>query len=65
MQRVCEKEKITLDYTTPHTPQLNSITKRIFTVIKKVALDMILNANPNDTAQKILLVETVHMFERV
>ena len=34
MQKVCEKEKVVLDYTTLNTSQLNGVTKRIFSVIK-------------------------------
>ena len=54
-----------LDYKTPHTPQLNKVIEGIFSVIKKGALDMILNSNLNDTAQKMLWEETVHTFKRV
>ena len=43
-----------LDYTTPHTPQFNSVTERIFAVIKEGVLSMLLNTNFNDTAQKML-----------
>ena len=32
--RVCEKEKVTLEYTTPHTLQLNGVMERIFSFIK-------------------------------
>ena len=60
-QKVCEKEKFMLEYTTTHTPQLNSVIKRISTVIKEGVLDMLLNAKLNDTAQKMLWSESVHM----
>ena len=50
---------------TPHTPQLNEVTERIFSVIKEGALAMLLNAKRDDTAQKMLWMEAVHTSERV
>ena len=51
LQKACKKEKVVLEYTTPHTPQLNGIIKRIFSVIKEGALVIIMNTELNDTAQ--------------
>ena len=48
------KRKITLDYRTPHTPQLNGFIEIIFSVIKEGALDILFNPKLNDTVQKIL-----------
>ena len=50
-----------LEYTTPHTPQLNGFIERIFTFIKEGALAMLLKAKLNDTAQKILWSEAFHI----
>ena len=60
LQRACEKEKVTREYTTPHTPQLNGVTERRFSVIKEGALAMLLNSKLNNTYQKVLWVEAVH-----
>ena len=60
-----EKEKVTLEYTTPHTPKLNGVIERIFSAIKEGALNIILNEKLNDTAQKILWAEAVHTCKRV
>ena len=46
-------------------PQLNVVTKRIFTVIKAVVLDMLLNAKLNDTDHKMLWSEAVHKYKGV
>ena len=54
-----------LEYTTPHTPQLNGVTERKFSIIKEGALAMLLNAKLNDTAQKMLWAEAVHTCKRV
>ena len=62
---MCEKEKVALEYKTPHMPQLNGVTKRIFAVIKAVVLDMLLNAKLNDTDHKMLWSEAVHKYEGV
>ena len=62
---MCEKEKVTLEYKTPHMPQLNDVTKRRFAFIKAVVLDMILNKKLNDTDQKIMWSEAVHTYEGV
>ena len=45
--------------------QLNGVTERRFSVIKEVALAMMLNAKLNYAAQKILWAEAVHTCERV
>ena len=45
LQNVCEKENITLEYITLHTPQLKIVIERMFAVIKEGALDMLLNGN--------------------
>ena len=47
MQKVCGKENITLEYTTPHTPQLNVVIERRFADIEEEAIAMILNAKLN------------------
>ena len=54
-----------LEYTTPHTPQLNRFIERRFAVIKKGVLEILLNAKLNDTAQKILSEEAVCTRKRV
>ena len=41
-----------MEYTKPHTPQLNGVINRRFVVIKERVLAMLLNENLNDTAQK-------------
>ena len=65
LQRSCKKEKVTLEYTDLHTPQLNGVTERKFAVIKEGALEMLLNAKLNYTAHKILCTEAFHMCECV
>ena len=42
-------EKVTLEYMTFHTPQMNGVIERRFSVIKREQLAMLLN----DTAEKI------------
>ena len=59
------KENITLDYTTPHTPQLNGVIERRFADIEEGAIAMLLNTKLNDTDHKVLWGEAVHMCERV
>ena len=59
-QKVYEKYKTTLEYTTTHTPHLNIIIKRRFSVIKEGALSMLLNKILNDTSQKMLCTEIFH-----
>ena len=54
-----------MDYTTPHTPQLNSVIRGRFTSIKEGALAMLLNAKLNYTAHKILWSDTVHTCKHV
>ena len=65
LQRACEKENMTLEYTTSHTPQMNGVIKIIIAVIKEGALAMFLNAKLNETSQKILWEEAVHMCKRI
>ena len=60
MKKACKKEKVTLDYTEMHTPQLNGIIKILFAVIKEGALAMLLNEKLNDTSQKMVWKEAVH-----
>ena len=62
---MCEKDKVALEYKTPHMPQLNGITEEKFAVIKAVVLDILLNAKLNDTDQKMLWSEVVHMYKGV
>ena len=54
-----------MEYMTPHTLQLNRVTERRFEVIKEGALAIMLNAKLNDTAQKMLWSEAVHMCKHV
>ena len=61
----CEKEKVTLEYTTLHNPHLNRAIERIFAVIKEGALAMILSVKLNDTAHKMLWEEAVHTCKRI
>ena len=65
LQIACKKEKVTLEYTTPHTPQMNGVIERIFAIIKEGELAMMLNVKLNDTAQKIPRAEYVHVCKRV
>ena len=65
LQKVCEKEKVALEYTTPHTPQLNGVIEMRFKVINDGALKMVLNNKLNDTAQKLLWIEAVHTCKHV
>ena len=60
-----EKDKVTLEYKTPHMPQLNGITEETIAVIKKIVLDVVLNAKLNDTDQKMLWSEAVHTYKGV
>ena len=60
LQRACEKEKVMLEYLTPHTPHLVGFIERRFAVIKEGALAMLQNAKLNDTSQKMLCEEAVH-----
>ena len=65
LQRVCEKENVTLEYTTPHTPQPNGGIESRYVIIKEGALAMLLDAKLIDTAQKILWEEYIHICERI
>ena len=65
LQRACEKEKVALEYTTPHTPQLSGVIERRFSVIKEGSLEMLLKAKLNNTSQKMLWAEDGHTCERV
>ena len=51
---MCEKDKIALEYKTPHMLQLNGITEEKFAFIKELVLDMLLNVKLNDTDHKML-----------
>ena len=48
-RKVCEKENIMLEYTTPQMHQFNGAIESRFTVIKEGELSMILNVKLNDT----------------
>ena len=54
-----------LEYTAPHTLQLNGVVERIFVVIKEGEFAMLLNTKLDYTAQKILWKEAVHTCKRV
>ena len=54
-----------MEYTTPHTPQLNGVIERIFDVIKEGVLATLLKAKLNDTGHKMLWGEAVHTCEIV
>ena len=56
---------MTLEYTPPHTPQLNRIIERRFFVINEGELAMLINAKLNDAAQKILWEEAVHACKHI
>ena len=60
LQKICEKEGVTLEYTTSHTPQLNVVIGRRFSVNKEGASVMLLNSKLNDMAHKMLWTEAVH-----
>ena len=60
LQGAREKETVTLEYTTPYTPQPNGCIKRRFSVIKEGELAMLISAKLNDAAQKMLWAEAVH-----
>ena len=44
---------------------MNGVIERIFSVIKEKALEILINAKLNDTAQKILWEEVVHKCEHI
>ena len=48
-----------------HTPNLNGVINIILAFIKEGALAMILNTKLNGTAQKMLCMETIHMYEHI
>ena len=54
-----------LEYTTPHTPQLNGVTERKFSFIKEFLLAMLLNAILNDTSSKNLKEKAIHKCNHV
>ena len=54
-----------MEYTTPHTPQMNGVIEIIFYVIKEGELAMLLNKKLNNTYQKMLWAKAVHTRERV
>ena len=62
---MCEKDKIALEYKTPHMLQLNGITEEKFAFIKELVLDMLLNVKLNDTDHKMLWSEVVHTYKGV
>ena len=64
-RRCVKKKKLTLEYTTPHIPQLNVVIKRIFEVIKEGALAMLLRKKSTDISQKMLLKEAVNTCKSV
>ena len=64
MQKTCKKEKVTLEYTTPHTPQPNGVIEIRFAVIKERALVMLLNVKLNKKSHKILWAEAVYTCKR-
>ena len=49
-QKVWEKEKIMVYYTTPHTTKLNGVIEIKFAFIKEEALTILFNLKLNDTA---------------
>ena len=53
LQKIFSKEKVILEYKTPHMPHLNGITKRRFVFIKEGALKMLLKTKLNKLAHKI------------
>ena len=53
-----------MEYTTPHTSQLKVVVERRFNVIKEGALAMLINAKLNDTDQKMIWTEALHMCKR-
>ena len=55
MQKTCEKKKVPLECTTPHTPQLYGFIERRFAVIQEGALVMLLNTKLNDTAHEMFM----------
>ena len=46
--------------TTPHTPHLNGVLERTFSVIKEAELVILFHAQLNDTSQRMMWVEAVH-----
>ena len=62
LHKACKKEKVTLEYTTPHTTQLSGFIERIFAVIKGGVLEMLLNTKLNDTDQEMPWTEAVHRY---
>ena len=54
-----------LKYTPTHTPQLNGVIERRFSVIKEGALAILINSKLNDRAQKMMWAEAVNKLERV
>ena len=60
LQNIYGKEGFTLEYTTPHSPQMNGVIEILFAIIKKGPLEMLLNAKLNEAAQKALWAEAVH-----
>ena len=57
--------RVTLDYTTPCIHQLNCIIERIFAIIQRRPLDMLLNTKLNEIDKKLLWADTVYKCERI
>ena len=51
VEKICEKEGITMEYTAPYTPQQNGRVERKLNVIWQRALTMMVNANMTRSAQ--------------
>ena len=65
LQKVCEKHGIQLEYTAPHTPQLNKVVERRITVLLNWARAFLYAANLTEEYRKKLWAEAVNCTEDV
>jgi hypothetical protein len=60
LKEICEVRGISMEFTAPHTPQMNGVVERKFTTIRDKALAMMLAAKLSDEYQGKLWPEAVH-----
>ncbi|GAX17144.1 hypothetical protein FisN_UnNu082, partial [Fistulifera solaris] len=65
MKEMCEKKGITMEFTAPHTPQMNGVAERKFVTIRDKAVAMMLAAKLTDEHQGKLWPEAVNSATRL
>ena len=65
LKKVCETYKVEMEYTAPHTPQMNGVVERRISVLLNGARAAMYAANLTDDARKKLWAEAVRYTEVV